>query len=329
VCFDYSLRGHKEIDVGITLLIIVAGLIGIPIGMLVVLILALILIPIHIGGSGHYGPEGYVVAGWAKALAGRLGVVFKLTEKGGRLEIVMSRWVIWRRKEDVDKVSGQERKIPHASEGQPEPDQKASEQINLARAGESESPETEAATADRPSPSGHIPGTNQNRVSEIEPIKPSPESGSPASASQRDEPKKKPPIWARFQTLKRQLSRYWDYWQEARPILTRFMKRLRPIFGFRYIDIDAVYGGSDPAQTGRWFGYVEGIRPMLGKRTSLILTPDFTQFRIEGSVAIEVSLYLSRLLWALSLLAVRGGILGAKIWWRERRAKHATILREA
>ena len=42
MCFDYSLRGHKEIDVGITLLIIVAGLIGIPIGMLVVLILALI-----------------------------------------------------------------------------------------------------------------------------------------------------------------------------------------------------------------------------------------------------------------------------------------------
>ena len=90
---------------GITLLIILAGLIGIPIGMLVVLILALILIPIHIGGSGHYGPDGYVVAGWAKALAGGLGVVFKLTEKGGRLEIVMGRWVIWRRKEDVDKVS--------------------------------------------------------------------------------------------------------------------------------------------------------------------------------------------------------------------------------
>ena len=100
------------------------------------------------------------------------------------------------------------------------------------------------------------------------------------------------------------------------------------ILRFRYIDVDMVYGADDPAQTGRLFGYVEAIRHLLSKRTSLVLVPDFTQSRLEGAGKLEVSFYMSRFLWAVCALVVRGGILGGKIWWIERRIKRQTVLNE-
>ncbi len=137
-----------------------------------------------------------------------------------------------------------------------------------------------------------------------------------------------PSIWTRWKMLRVQISRYWGYSQDARPILGRFLKRLMRILRFRYVDVDVVYGADDPAHTGRLFGYIQAIRPFLGKRTSLVLTPDFTQSRVEGAGTLEISFYLSRFLWAVCVLVIRGGVLGGKIWWTERRIKRRVVLPE-
>jgi hypothetical protein len=334
VGFDYSLRGSKEISVWFTLLIILVCLVGIPIGIVILLTVLLILMPIHIGVSGYYHDETYAAEGWAKVFAGLVGVVFEYDEQGGQLQVVIGKRIIWQQKEDAKE----------------EQDQKVSDSPSTARAGpihkiqddsETESP---VSNVQREVPFEPVPSDAENvGVPPAPPIKQiethdassehtsiRPTADPPASILPKppaEDPK--PSLWVRVRVLWVQFVRYLGYWQAARPILFHFFRRLMRILSFRYIDIQAVYGASDPAQTGRLFGYAEAIRPMLGKQCKLVLTPDFTQMRFAGAGAVEISLYLSRLFWAILALGMRGGLLGAKIWWRERQVKRSAVLNEA
>lgn len=115
-----------------------------------------------------------------------------------------------------------------------------------------------------------------------------------------------------------QAKQYTGYAAEARPIATRFAKRLLRVIRFRDVALDLEVGLGDPAFTGRLFGYVEAVKRVLGERVRISLTPDFVQPRFAGSGSIRLSIYLSRLLWAVLALATRGGCLAAKVWWAQR-----------
>jgi hypothetical protein len=312
--------------VWINLFLILAYLIGIPLGILVFLVVLLILLPIHIGGSGYYRQNEYAVSGWVKALAGVVGVLFDYTERGGQLQVVFGKWVIWQPKEDVEAGEPVLKKDPS-----PEP-------IRATPSVGAPSPEPVLKTHTDESVRASLPTPAVKRKKSDTNTSDLPQSSAPPSASMEagrvpplkvaganEKPDATPSLWTRWKALRVRISRYWGYSQEARPILWRFLKRLTRILGFRRVDVDVVYGAGDPALTGRLFGYVEAIRPLLGKRTSLVLTPDFTQSRLEGAGALEVSFYLSRFLLAL---VVTGGILGVKIWWRERRIKREAMLPE-
>lgn len=314
-----------------TLLIIIACLVGIPLGMLLLLMALLILLPIHMGGSGFYRQEGYAASGWVKALAGLVGVVFEYTDTGGHVQVVLGKWVIWQPKEDKDEdLASQDASPPSVTEpvktDMPFPptvvSQKADEKVKMGL-------DVSPSKAENPK---QEPDAPQARVAPVE-------QGDDASThvfelddeeqeEKQGEEEDQPSFWTRWKMLRIQISRYWGYSQEARPILWHFVKRLMRTLRFRYVDVDVVFGADDPAQTGRLFGYVEAIRHLLGKRTSLVLTPDFTQSRIEGAGALEFSFYLSRFLWAVCALVVRGGMLGVKIWWIERRIKRRAVLHE-
>ena len=115
-----------------------------------------------------------------------------------------------------------------------------------------------------------------------------------------------------------QAKQYMGYAADARPIATRFAKRLLRVIRFRDAAMDLEVGLGDPAYTGRLFGYVEAVKRVLGKRVRISLTPDFLQSRFAGSGSVRLSVSLSRLLWAALALATRGGCLAAKVWWAQR-----------
>ena len=147
----------------------------------------------------------------------------------------------------------------------------------------------------------------------------------------RERPKKsypttKPSYWSRLQTLHAKTKQYLDYAADARPILTRFMKRLSKTIAFRHLELNLELGTDDPAFTGRLFGYVEAFKRIFGKRIHISLTPDFIQPRFAGSGSLRLSVYLHRLIFAALALAVRGGLWRAKIWWTKRKNRRKVPL---
>ncbi len=127
----------------------------------------------------------------------------------------------------------------------------------------------------------------------------------------------KPSYWSRCVQAKQHLR----YAAAARPILMRFVTRVSKMIQFQRAALDLELGVGDPAFTGRLFGYVEAFKRVVGKRVRISLTPDFVQPRFAGSGSLRFSIYLYRLLFAALALAARGGFLGAKIWWTQRKAK--------
>ena len=146
-----------------------------------------------------------------------------------------------------------------------------------------------------------------------------------ATEPQRDRPKKKsypttkPSYWSRLQTLRAKAKQYLNYATEARPILTRFIKRLLKTISLQHAELNLELGTDDPAFTGRLFGYVEAFKRIFGKRIHISITPDFLQPRFAGSGSLRLSIYLHRLIFAALALVVRGGLLRTKIWWTERK----------
>ncbi len=140
---------------------------------------------------------------------------------------------------------------------------------------------------------------------------------------QRDRPKKKP---YPTETLRAKAKQYLNYATEVRPILTRFIKRLLKTISLQHAELNLELGTDDPAFTGRLFGYIEATKRIFGKRIRISLTPDFLQPRFAGSGSLKLSIYLHRLIFAALALAVRGGLMRAKIWWTKRKNRRKVPL---
>ena len=140
---------------------------------------------------------------------------------------------------------------------------------------------------------------------------------------QRDRPKKKP---YPTETLRAKAKQYLNYATEVRPILTRFIKRLLKTISLQHAELNLELGTDDPAFTGRLFGYIEAFKRIFGKRIRISLTPDFLQPRFAGSGSLKLSIYLHRLIFAALALAVRGGLMRAKIWWTKRKNRRKVPL---
>jgi len=140
---------------------------------------------------------------------------------------------------------------------------------------------------------------------------------------QRDRPKKKSHP---TETLHVKIKKYLNYAAEARPILTRFIKRLLKTIALQHAELNLELGTDDPAFTGRLFGYIEATKRILGKRIRISITPDFLQPRFAGSGSLKLSIYLHRLIFAALALILRGGLMRAKIWWTERKIQREVPL---
>ena len=137
-------------------------------------------------------------------------------------------------------------------------------------------------------------------------------------------PTTKPSYWSRLQTLHAKTKQYLNYAADARPILTRFAKRLSKTIAFQHLKLNLELGTEDPAFTGRLFGYIEAFKRIFGKRIHISITPDFLQSRFAGSGSLRFSIYLHRLIFAALALILRGGLLRAKIWWTKRKNRRET-----
>ena len=129
-------------------------------------------------------------------------------------------------------------------------------------------------------------------------------------------------------TLQIKIESFQSYIVDAFPllILTPFAKRLSKTIALQYIELNLEVGTDNPAFTGRLFGYVEAAKRVFGKRIRISLTPDFVQPRFAVSGSLKLSIYLYRFIFAVLPLAVRGGLLSAKIWWTERKNRRKVPL---
>ena len=126
-------------------------------------------------------------------------------------------------------------------------------------------------------------------------------------------------MMARVRTVRAYVRRY-------RPPVTRFLGALWRAFRLRRVTCDLVFGTGDPATTGQVSGVVYAIRPLLGPRVRIGLSPDFLRRTFEGRASFSVSVSLARVTVAAVRLGVTvGGMLGwqyvRRRWsgWRERR----------
>lgn len=315
-----------------TLLVVVACIIGIPLLLLSGIVALLILLPIHFGATGYYREDSHAFSGWAKAFAGLCGVVFEYTEEESKVQVVFWKWTIWRPNNLAEEDSSETESVvtpqpsvsprPHPVATRPK---ESAPQVEPTDDGVS-SPSRSANLPDSPEPV--VQRLESERVNErsaqqqLTQVKSGDGEGSDSEIEEEG-------FWTRFKRLREQVSRYLDYWREAQPILIRFLKRLLRLIWFRQVDVEVDFGAEDPATTGKCFGYVEAIRPMLGKRVSFVLNPVFTQSTLSGAGVVELSFSLRRLLWALLALGVRGGLLAFKIWRREKKLKRDVVLKEA
>ena len=104
-----------------------------------------------------------------------------------------------------------------------------------------------------------------------------------------------PPIGRVCRSLHAKTKQYLNYAADARPILTRFAKRLSKTIAFQHLELNLELGTEDPAFTGRLFGYVEAFKRVFGKRIHISITPDFLQPRFAASGSLRLSIYLHRL----------------------------------
>jgi len=100
----------------------------------------------------------------------------------------------------------------------------------------------------------------------------------------------------------------------------RFLRTLRGAFRLRRATGDLVFGTGDPATTGQLAGVVYAIRPLLGARVRVDVSPNFLTrtFEAQGSLAVSVS--LARVTYAVARLAV---VVGGMLGWQYVRQRWA------
>ena len=302
-------------------LIGLAILVGTPLCILALFFL----LPIRVGVAGFYREGDYRLSGFVRGWAGLCGGIFVVNDSGFEIRVVLGSWTLWQPKDD---------------EG---------DTVVPAKAVET-SPEPEIQTPPDMDPSvsrverGQIPKEvfDSNR----EPVEIVPEQSAPVVVEESKSKKKKDlgnadkdsgmaddadelleeggqdsSWWSRLQILYAQIKRYIEYIGDARLVLMRFAKRLLRVVGFRKADLALELGVGDPALMGQVFGYCEAFRRVVSSRFRVTLVPDFVQQRFVGSGSFEISIYLYRLILAVLLLVGKGALLGAKVWWLERKAK--------
>lgn len=97
---------------------------------------------------------------------------------------------------------------------------------------------------------------------------------------------------------------------------------LRFLNGFRLrrVTCKLTFGASDPAATGRIYGYVMAASPLVGAMGSVDVTPDFRTRRLDGEAQAEIRIYPHRLLFASACFGWRLAL--AWVSERRRRKRH-------
>lgn len=88
-------------------------------------------------------------------------------------------------------------------------------------------------------------------------------------------------------------------------------------FRLRHIICKVTFGASDPAATGKIYGYFMAVSSVVGGRGSVDVSPDFQTQRLDGEVRVEIRIYPHRLL----LASVHIGWRVALAWVSERRKR--------
>jgi len=295
-------------------LIILALLFGIPL----FVALLLIFLPVRVGLSGHYREDGAAAQGWVRPFAGAMGVVFDVVGDGIALRLVLGPWTVRRMM----------KKHPVPEENAP-PGDKSPDADGWSESGAvPRRMEPDAPVAPRTAAEDLKRGGDAAMPVASAPDAPRRDAGAAPDAPQREPDRARPGLFARLRALKVQIDRYRSYWTEVQPVLGRFFWRLLRSAKFQNLEVEVAFGTGDPALTGQIFGYVQAIRPLLGRHLHLWVTPDFMEMRLEGAGRLTGSIYLHRTLWSMACLAVRGGWIGFWIWRAERRAQRASALRE-
>lgn len=90
-----------------------------------------------------------------------------------------------------------------------------------------------------------------------------------------------------------------------------FLKTLLKAFRLRRGACDITFGTGDPATTGQLAGVVYAVRPLLGPRVRVDVSPNFLAQTFEAQGSLTLSVSLARITYAVARLAVVvGGMLG-------------------
>lgn len=94
---------------------------------------------------------------------------------------------------------------------------------------------------------------------------------------------------------------------------------LRFLNGFRLrrIECKLTFGASDPATTGKVYGYIMAASSLAGATGSVHVSPDFQTQRLDGEAHVEIRVYPHRLLLASVFLGWRVAL----AWYSERRKR--------
>lgn len=99
--------------------------------------------------------------------------------------------------------------------------------------------------------------------------------------------------------------------------LRRLALRFLNGFRLRSIKCKVTFGTSDPATTGRIYGYFMAASSLVGARGSVNVTPDFKTQRLDGEARVEIRVYPHRLLLASAYFGWRVAL----AWYSERRSR--------
>ncbi len=132
----------------------------------------------------------------------------------------------------------------------------------------------------------------------------------------RRKPMERPPRRPR-PSPRRSLRRFTPY---AKPGL-RFLKVAPRYLRLRGGTVELAFGTGDPAITGKLFGWLCALRPML-PRIRIYARPVFLERSFCGRAGVRLWILPYRLVWE----GARLGVDVLRIWWRERRsAKRQTV----
>jgi len=112
------------------------------------------------------------------------------------------------------------------------------------------------------------------------------------------------------------------FWAEVvGPATWVFVLRLPNIWRLKYLDLTGSFGFTNPAQTGYAYGYLQALLPLLDRRCTLNLNPDFTTARLDGRLRLAIQLYIGYFVYLLCRFVVQAGYRWLRATWSKRRAR--------